>query len=190
VYRLDKNDVDRIPEEGPALLICNHVSFADPLVITAACRRPIRFVMDHRIFRWPILSFVFKAGRAIPIAPAKEDPELMERAFDEVAAALAAGELVCIFPEGKITTDGELGPFRPGMARILERSPVPVVPMALSGLWGSVFSRRAGRALARPWKARPFRRIAISVGRLVSAPVAELDALRGVILNLRGESRQ
>jgi 1-acyl-sn-glycerol-3-phosphate acyltransferase len=189
VYRLDNKDVERIPEDGPALLICNHVSFVDALIITAACRRPIRFVMDHRIFRWPILSFVFKAGRAIPIAPAKEDKAMMEKAFDEVAAALAAGDLVAIFPEGKVTGDGELGAFRPGIARIIERSPVPVVPMALSGLWGSIFSRRDGRVLARPWKARPFRRIALAVGPAVLPAQAEPEALRERVLALRGEVR-
>lgn len=189
VYRLEKKDAERIPEEGPALIICNHVSFVDALVITAACRRPIRFVMDHHIFRWPILSFVFRAGRAIPIASAKEDPALMEKAFAEVAAALATGELVGIFPEGRITADGELGAFRPGIARILAGNPVPVVPLALSGLWGSIFSRRDGRALARPWRARPFRRIAIAVGVPVAAEAVHPDALRSEVLALRGSER-
>jgi 1-acyl-sn-glycerol-3-phosphate acyltransferase len=189
VYRLEKKDIERIPEDSPALIVCNHVSFVDALVITAACRRPIRFVMDHHIFRWPILSFVFRAGRAIPIASAKEDAALMEKAFAEVAAALAAGELVGIFPEGRITADGELGAFRPGIARILAGNPVPVVPLALSGLWGSIFSRRDGRALARPWRARPFRRIAIAVGVPVPAEAAQPDALRDTVLALRGSER-
>ncbi|HET6720438.1 MAG TPA: MFS transporter, partial [Rhodocyclaceae bacterium] len=186
IYRLEKKDIERIPETGPALIICNHVSFVDALIVTAACRRPIRFVMDHHIFRWPILSFVFKAGKAIPIAPAKEDAVMMEKAFDEVAAALAAGELVGIFPEGRITADGELGPFRPGIARILERNPVPVVPMAVSGLWGSIFSRRDGQALSRPWKARPFRPVGIAVGEPVEAAEAAPETLRERVLALRG----
>ena len=189
VYRLEKKDIERIPENGPALLISNHVSFADALIITAACRRPIRFVMDHRIFRWPVFSFVFRAGKAIPIATAKENPALMEKAFDEVAAALEGGELVCVFPEGKITADGELGPFRPGIRRILERTPVPVVPIALSGLWGSVFSRRDGKALSRPWKARPFRPLTIHVGALVPAEAAQPDMLREQVADLRGDHR-
>jgi 1-acyl-sn-glycerol-3-phosphate acyltransferase len=189
VYRLEKKDVERIPEEGPALIVCNHVSFVDALIIMAACRRPIRFVMDHHIFRWPILSFVFRSTRAIPIAPAKEDPALMEKAFNEVSAALAAGGLVGIFPEGRITGDGELSPFRPGIARILERNPVPVVPMALTGLWGSVFSRRDGAALRRFWKARPFRKIAVAVGATVSPGDALPEALRDEVLRLRGATR-
>jgi 1-acyl-sn-glycerol-3-phosphate acyltransferase len=189
VYRLDKRGMEHIPVEGPALIICNHVSYVDALVIAAACRRPIRFVMDHRIFRWPIFSFVFKVGRAIPIAPAREDPELMEKAFEEVSAALAAGELVAIFPEGRITDTGELGPFRPGIRRILARDPVPVIPMALSGLWGSVFSRRDGKALGRFWTARPFQSIGIAAGVPVPGDVAEPELLRNEIFALRGAAR-
>ena len=189
VYRLEKSDIDRIPDSGPALIISNHVSFVDALVITAACHRPIRFVMDHQIFNWPILSFVFKAGRAIPIASAKDDPVLLERAFDEVSAALAGGELVAIFPEGKITSDGELCPFRPGISRILERNPVPVIPVALSGLWGSIFSKRDGRPLGNLWKARPFRRIAIAVGQPVNPGQAVPEALRNTLLELRGAEK-
>ena len=187
IYKLEKKDIDRIPSEGAALLICNHVSFVDALIITAACRRPIRFVMDHHIFRWPILSFVFKAGRAIPIAPAKEDPVLMEKAFADVSAALAAGELVAIFPEGRVTSDGELNAFRPGISRILQSNPVPVVPLALSGLWGSLFSRRDPGLASRLAKARPFRKVAIAAGLPVAAENAEPETLRGMVLSLRGE---
>jgi 1-acyl-sn-glycerol-3-phosphate acyltransferase len=187
IYRLDKRGIEHIPESGPALLVSNHVSFVDALVITAACRRPIRFVMDHRIFRWPILSFVFRAGRAIPIAAAKEDPALLEQAFDDVSAALANGELVCVFPEGRITEDGELGPFRPGIARILERNPVAVVPIGLSGLWGSIFSRRDRTGLAKLRTARPSRRILLAVGEAVAAVQAAPDDLRERVLLLRGK---
>ena len=113
VYRVEKSGLENIPEEGPAVLVCNHVSFVDAVVIMAACRRPIRFVMDHAIFRIPVLSFIFRTGGAIPIAPRKDDPEMMERAFDEVARALAAAELVGIFPEGRITDTGEMLPVPP-----------------------------------------------------------------------------
>ena len=189
VYRLDKKDIERIPDQGAALLVCNHVSFVDALIVTAACRRPIRFVMDHHVFRWPILSFIFKAGRAIPIAPAKEDPVLMEKAFTDVAEALASGDLVGIFPEGRITADGETGSFRPGIARILERTPVPVVAIGLHGLWGSIFSRRDGAALAQPWKARPFRRVGIAVGMPLPPATVDIDALREQVVALRGQTR-
>jgi 1-acyl-sn-glycerol-3-phosphate acyltransferase len=189
VYRLEKDGLDAIPDEGPALIVCNHVSFADPVVILAGCRRPIRFVMDHRIFKLPVLSFVFRTSGAIPIAPAKEDAAMMERAFEEVARALRAGELVAIFPEGRITDTGELYPFRPGVKRILEATPVPVVPMALRGMWGSFFSRKDGAAMSKPWRFVPFRKIGLAAGAPVAAAAAEPDLLQAQVLALRGDWR-
>ncbi len=189
VYRLEKSGIERIPEEGPAVIVCNHVSFVDALVIAAACRRPIRFVMDHRIFSLPLISFVFRTGRAIPIAPAKEDPAMMERAFAEISRALGEGDLVAIFPEGRITDTGEMYPFRPGITRILAANPVPVVPVALQGLWGSFFSRKDGPAMRKPSRFVPFRRIGLVVGEPVPASAAAPDALQAQVLALRGEWR-
>ena len=189
VYRLEKDGLGAIPDEGPALIVCNHVSFADPVVILAGCRRPIRFVMDHRIFKLPVLSFVFRTSGAIPIAPAKEDAAMMERAFEEVAKALRAGDLVAIFPEGRITDTGELYRFRPGVKRILEATPVPVVPMALRGLWGSFFSRKDGAAMSKPWRFVPFRKIGLAVGAAVTPAAATPEALQANVLGLRGDWR-
>jgi hypothetical protein len=187
IYRLEKSNLERVPDEGAALIVCNHVSFVDALVISAACRRPIRFVMDHRIFRLPILSFVFRTSRAIPIASAKEDPAMMERAFAEVAQALRDGDLVAVFPEGRITDTGELYPFRPGIRRILEATPVPVIPLALRGLWGSFFSRMDGAAMTRPRRLVPFRRISLVAGDAVPAAAASPEALQANVLALRGD---
>jgi hypothetical protein len=187
VYRLQKSGLEHIPDEGAALIVCNHVSFLDALVIAAGCRRPIRFVMDHRIFHLPIVSFVFRTARAIPIASAKEDKAMMEQAFEEVANTLAQGELVAIFPEGRITDTGDLYPFRPGVTRILERTPVPVVPVALRGLWGSFFSRKDGAAMTKPWRLRPFAKIALAVGAPVAPAAATPEALQANVLALRGD---
>jgi 1-acyl-sn-glycerol-3-phosphate acyltransferase len=189
VYRLEKTGLERVPDEGPALVVANHVSFVDALVIAAAVRRPVRFVMDHRIFGLPVLSFVFRTGKAIPIASSKEDPQMMERAFAEVAKALGEGDLVCIFPEGRITDTGELYPFRPGLKRILEETPVPVIPVALRGLWGSFFSRMGGAAMSKPWRMRPFARIGLTVGEPVPAAAATPEALQARVAELRGEWR-
>ena len=189
VYRLEKSGLERIPDEGPAVIVCNHVSFVDALVISAACQRPIRFVMDHRIFRLWVISFVFRTGRAIPIAPAKEDPQMMERAFDQIARALKDGDLVAIFPEGRITDTGEVYPFRPGIKRILEANPVPVVPIALRGLWGSFFSRKDGAAMSKLSRFVPFRRIGLAVGEPVPAAGAAPEALQARVLALRGDWR-
>ncbi|MBX9605708.1 MAG: MFS transporter [Gammaproteobacteria bacterium] len=189
VYRLDKTGLERIPEHGPAVIVCNHVSFVDALVIAAACPRPIRFVMDHNIFKLPVLSFVFRTGKAIPIAPAREDPEMTKRAFETVAEALRDGDLVGIFPEGRITDTGEFYPFKNGISRILEQTPVPVVPMALRGLWGSFFSRKDGRAMSKPWRLRPLRRIALAIGAPVDAAQASPAHLQATVAALRGDWR-
>ncbi len=187
VYRLDKRGLENIPESGPAVLICNHVSFVDALILTAACRRPIRFVMDHHVFRWPIFSFVFKATRAIPIAPEKEDAALKQKAFDEVSLALAAGDLVGIFPEGRVSATGEMSAFRPGITQIITRNPVPVIPMALTGLWGSIFSRKDGTAFSKPWKARPFRKIGLKVGVALMPERVTLQGLQDEVVKLAGK---
>jgi 1-acyl-sn-glycerol-3-phosphate acyltransferase len=186
-YRVKKRGVGHIPHEGAALIVCNHVSFVDPVILMAVSPRPIRFVMDHHIFRTPLISFIFRHTRAIPIAPAREDAAMMERAFDEVSAALKDGELVGIFPEGRITDSGELYPFRPGVTRILERDPVPVIPLALQGLWGSFFSRKGGPAMSKPFRRPLFSKIAV-VG---AAPVAPAEAtpanLQEIVGRLRGD---
>ena len=161
------------------------MSFVDALVISAACPRPIRFVMDHAIFRIPLLSFVFRTGRAIPIASARDDPALLGRAYDEVAKALGEGDLVAIFPEGRITDNGDMYPFRGGVGRIVERTPVPVVPMALSGLWGSFFSRRDGQAMSRPFRRGLFSAIGLTVGAGIAPQLATPDRLQEVTRELR-----
>ncbi len=189
VYRLEKQGLEHIPEEGPALVVCNHVSFVDPLVIMAACPRPIRFVMDHHIFKLPLLSFVFREARAIPVAPARENAKLLEQAYEEIAMALTAGEVVAIFPEGRITDTGELYPFKNGVRRILDRTPVPVLPMALRGLWGSFFSRKDGPAMTRPFRRGMFARIGLAVGPMVSAATATPDGLEQTVAVLRGDRR-
>ena len=189
IYRLEKSGLENVPDEGPAVVVCNHVSFVDALVIAAACRRPIRFVMDHQIFRIPILSFVFRTGKAIPIASAKQNPAMMERAFAEVSKALREGDVIALFPEGRITDTGELYPFRPGIKRILAADPVPVVPMALRGLWGGFFSRKDGAAMSKPWRMRPFARIGLAVGAPVPAAAVSPEALQAGVLALRGDWR-
>jgi len=189
VYRLEKRGVENIPEKGPAVVVCNHVSFVDVLVILAASPRPIRFVMDHRIFKTPIISFVFRTGKAIPIAPAKEDEKLLNAAYDAVAEALANGELVAIFPEGRITDTGDLYPFRQGVQRIVERTPVPVIPLALKGLWGSFFSRRGGPAMRNPLNLRPFSKIGLEAGEAFAPQTAMPDVLQATVLRMRGDWR-
>ncbi|MGB3269256.1 MAG: MFS transporter [Rhodanobacter sp.] len=187
LYRVRVDGMRHLPEEGPALLVCNHVSFMDPLLLMANLRRPARFVMYYRIFNMPLLRFVFRTARAIPIAGQKEDPAVLQQAYDAIDAALAEGELVCIFPEGGLTADGEIAPFRPGLEKILARRPVPVVPLALRGLWGSVWSRRDTR-LGRLRLPRRFRaRVELVVDAPVPPQAASAASLEARVRELRGE---
>jgi 1-acyl-sn-glycerol-3-phosphate acyltransferase len=188
VYRVHKEGLERIPEEGACVIVCNHVSYVDAVVIAGCVRRPIRFVMDHRIYAIPLLNFIFRTMHAIPIAPAKEDAAMKERAFDEAARVLQEGEILCIFPEGRITDTGDLYPFRPGLQRILEKAPVPVIPMALQGLWGSFFSRAYGGKAMRRLRGIFFR-IALVVGEAIAPDRATPEYLQQQVLVLRGDRR-
>jgi 1-acyl-sn-glycerol-3-phosphate acyltransferase len=187
VYRLEKSGLEHIPEEGPAVVVCNHPSLVDALVIAAACRRPVRFVMDHQIFRTPVLNFIFRTSRAIPIASAREDPRLLERAYDDIAEALKAGDVVGIFPEGGLTKDGEIQPFRGGIKRIVDRTPVPVIPMALRGLWGSYFSRVEGKVMKSPLRRGVLSKIGLAVGAPVAPAAVTPEGLQQTVTQLRGD---
>ena len=187
-YRITNAALDNIPRQGPAVIVCNHVSFVDAILIMAACPRPIRFVMDHRIFRWKVIGFVFRCAKAIPIASAREDPVMLERAYDAVAETLEDDELIGIFPEGRLTPDGEIGVFRPGIEKILARTPVPVVPLAIRGVWGSMFSRQGGRAMARP-PSKLWRRVEVVSAPAVAPENVTADGLREIVVGLRSDMR-
>ncbi|WP_369990239.1 MFS transporter [Pseudomonas xanthosomatis] len=185
MYRVQHRELERIPDEGAALLVCNHVSFVDALLLGGAIRRPIRFVMYYKIYNLPVLNFVFRTAGAIPIAGRGEDEATYERAFARIAQYLAEGELVCIFPEGKLSADGEIDVFKGGVNRILEETPVPVIPLALQGLWGSFFSRDPNKGLFK----RLWSRVTIVAGPAIAAEAAKPDALREQVSLLRGDLR-
>ena len=171
MYRVKHQGISNIPDEGAAVLVCNHVSFVDALLIAGSSRRPVRFVMDKSIANMPIMKYVFKWAKTIPICSPKQDIDTYNKAFEQIQHELNEGELVCIFPEGKITKDGTLNEFRGGIEKILKNNPVPVVPMALTGLWGSFFSHKDGHAFTT----KP-RRFWSRVGLIVDEPIAAQEA--------------
>jgi 1-acyl-sn-glycerol-3-phosphate acyltransferase len=178
IYRFDVRDEEHIPVQGPAILVCNHVSFIDAVLLMAASPRPIRFIMDHKIFRIPVLGAMFRLAKAIPIAPQREDATVYEAAFRTARAVLEAGDLLCIFPEGAITRDGNLGEFKGGVMKVLETHPVPVVPLALHNLWGSFFSRIDGAAMTRPLRRGLFSRVGVRAGAPLAAAEVTPQKLR------------
>ena len=165
MYRFSVQGGQHIPVAGAAIMVCNYVSYVDALLLMAASPRPMRFLMDHRIFAVPVLGWLFRLAKAIPIAPQTNDPAAYAAAFKAADAVLAAGDLLCIFPEGGITRDGTLQPFKPGVMKILQQRPVPVVPVALHKLWGSYFSRiEGGQAMVRPLRRGLFSAVGVSAG--------------------------
>jgi 1-acyl-sn-glycerol-3-phosphate acyltransferase len=179
VYRFRVRGADHIPVQGAAVLVCNHVSYVDAVLMLAASPRPIRFIMDHRIFATPLLGTLFRLGKAIPIAPQREDPKTYEAAFAEARKVLDDGDLLAIFPEGGITRDGTLGEFKGGVMKVLQTHPVPVVPLALRGLWGSYFSRvEGGSAMKRPFRRGFFSPVELVAGEPISAAEVTPQRLR------------
>ena len=184
VYRFKVRGDEHIPTEGAAILVCNHVAFVDPVLLMAASPRPIRFIMDHRIFATPVLGWFFRLAKAIPIAPQREDPAAYEQAFARARRVLEEGDLLCIFPEGALTRDGELGEFKGGVMKLLEHNPVPVVPLALQNLWGSYFSRKDGAAMSRPFRRGWFSRVGLVAGDPLPAALVTPDGLRQEVSRL------
>ncbi len=183
VYHVKVKFLDNIPDEGPAVLVCNHVSFVDALIIAGCIRRPVRFVMYYKIYNLPILHFIFKIAKTIPISGKYENEDLLNNAFDDIDEALANGDLVCIFPEGKLTADGEMNTFRDGVEKIIKRRPVQVIPMALQGLWGSAFSRQRSNIFYRLFKGFKSS-IGLVVGDLVEPRQVSAKLLQDKVLAL------
>ena len=188
MYRLDVRGHENIPETGGVVLVCNHVAFNDWLIVGGSVRRPARFVMDHNMAKTPLIRTLLRHGKVIPIAPEHESKEIMERAFVKIAEELRAGEVVCIYPEGKITRTGEMNPFKAGIERILRETPVPVVPMAVDGLWGSVFSRKDGPAMRKlPKRFRA--RLTLTIDAPIPPSEASARVLEERVRSLLEESR-
>ena len=185
MYRVEHKGLEVIPEEGPAVLVCNHVSFVDALLIGGAIRRPVRFVMYYKIYNLPVLNFIFRTAGTVPIAGRSEDLLIYDAAFKKIAEYLRNGEVVCIFPEGKLTSDGELNEFKAGVERIVEENPVPVIPMALQGLWGSFFSRDPNKGFFK----RLWSRITLVAGQPLAPELAKCEVLQAQVSALRGSQR-
>ena len=182
VYRVEHVGLDNIPDKGPVVLVCNHITYVDFMLLAGAVRRPLRFVMHRSFYDWPVIRFVCQVGGAVPIATKEEDATVYDEAFERIREGLASNEIFCIFPEGRLTPTGEMMPFQRGIERILRESPVQVVPVALSGLWGSYFSK-APNARKLP------KRVRVSAGEPISADEVTASALHETVLELRGAAR-
>lgn len=187
MYRVKARGLEHIPDEGAAVLVANHVSYVDALLIAGAVRRPVRFVMYKGIYDLPVANWLFRAARTIPICGKQQDEAIYEAAFAAIKRELAEGNLICIFPEGRLTKDGEIDSFRPGIERIISESPVPVVPMALQGLWGSFFSHH-GKGAFKP-KGRFWSKVTLTATTAVASTEVSAAMLEQQVRQLRGEYR-
>ena len=174
---------ENIPATGPAIIISNHVSYVDGPIIDAGCKRPIRYLIDQDIYNLPVVNYVMSLGRAIPITYNRKS---VEAAFDEISAGLKAGDLICIFPEGYLTFTGSLGRFKPGIEAICRRDPdVPVIPIAISGLWGSMLSRKYLKSRFRWWPRKWGRRATLVCGPAIPSDKVNVNHLQEVVLKLK-----
>ena len=187
IYKVEVKGIENIPENGAVIVAANHVSFVDPLIVGGMIRRPVRFVMYHKIFQIPVLKFIFKTGKAIPIAARHENPEILEQAYQRIHEVITEGDVLGIFPEGQITSDGEISPFKKGVEKIVSQQPVAVVPMALCNLWGSLFSGSDPLHKRRPYKFRA--RIELRIGQPIPPEDLTAGRLERDIRQLRGDSR-
>lgn len=188
VYRLRVSGAKNVPETGAAIVVANHVSYLDPIILAAAIHRPVRFAMGRRIFEIAPLKWFYRQTKAIPFAAAKEDETLVKTAFERIDAELAAGHIVCIFPEGDIIRNGHIQRFWPDIEKILKRRPVTVIPMSLGRLRGRCFSHSA-KSEARRWPGRLFARVSVKIGQPVPANDATAVRLEAIVRALRGDER-
>lgn len=183
MYRLRVNGLENIPKEGPVVLACNHVSYVDWLVIAGACKRPPRFVMFYKFLDIKIARPIFKGAKVIPISGKNEDPKYHESAFEKISEELKNNQVICIFPEGNLTKDGETQPFRPGIERIIKNDPVPVIPMALNNLWGSMFSWSGGKVFKKMPR-RFWHKVSLDIGKPLDPQTVTAEKLEGIVKSL------
>ena len=170
IYRLDKHHTDRIPESGAALLVCNHLSALDAMIMSAASPGPLRFVLSPAQFKRPWLGFWLRKSGAIALYHNGNALALGASCLDQIQQALNAGELVALFPEGKMTETGALQAFTLKLEQIALPAEVPVIPMALHGLWESVFAAQ-GKQMGRKRTCRLGRRVTLAVGEAQAGPI-------------------
>jgi 1-acyl-sn-glycerol-3-phosphate acyltransferase len=185
IYRVKHENIDNLPEEGACVIVSNHISFFDALLLGGAFKRPVRFVMFETIYNVPVLKQFFRAVGAIPINTKKVNPECYENAFKEIKTLLENGEVLCIFPEGKLTADGEIDEFKSGIEKIINETPAPVLPVAIQGLWGSMFSRKNKIRFPRlKWSS-----LNIVVGELIKPENVKAKDLEDKVKILKGNKQ-
>lgn len=181
IYNIKYAGFENIPETGPAILIANHVSYVDGLIIHTACERRVRFIIDEYIYRIPPIKHFMDMAGAIPILPKKDS---VKAALEEVSKGLRKGDLICIFPEGSMTYTGNMTRFRYGIEWMLKNDQVPVIPIAIRGLWGSTFSRKYRKSLLRFIPLTFRRKVELICGKPIPPEKATVGYMQRVVMQL------
>ncbi len=186
LYRPQCRGFKALPLQGAAVIVSNHVSFLDGPMIAAAVQkavgRPVRFVIYEPIYTLPIVHHFMRVNRAIPIFPSRDK---VRRALDDISEGLREGDIICLFPEGRLTPTGGLMRFRPGVEYVLARDCVEVFPVAITGLWGSVFSRKHKGSVRRLLPRRPGLRVDVVCGAGIPCGMADASVLQHAVLKLK-----
>jgi acyl-[acyl-carrier-protein]-phospholipid O-acyltransferase / long-chain-fatty-acid--[acyl-carrier-protein] ligase len=185
IYRVQVAGRDNFPEKTGALLVSNHMSFVDAALLIAATDRPIRFLMYQGIYDLPIVRPLAKILKVIPIS-SEQHPREMLRSLHGASDALGNGEIVCIFAEGQITRTGQMLPFRRGLERIMKGVDVPIIPVNLDGVWGSIFSFERGRFLGKMPRSRRTP-ITVSFGKPMPSTSTAIE-VRAAVQDLNAEA--
>jgi len=157
-YRVRVEGAEHLPESGGCLVVCNHLSYADGLILATSLPRPGRFMVYRRFVEMPVVGFFMRVAGVIPVA-AEDHRRALLASIDAAIEAAKSGEVVVIFPEGKLTRSGQTDVFRSGLERIAARAGIPIVPAHLHGLWGTIASRSERRSFPRP-----LRRVDLRIG--------------------------
>jgi acyl-[acyl-carrier-protein]-phospholipid O-acyltransferase / long-chain-fatty-acid--[acyl-carrier-protein] ligase len=185
VYRVRIFDVENLPEKGPGLLVANHVSWLDGVLLLLSSSRPIRMVAYADYVEGPWIGWLGRLFGIIPIRSG-DGPRALMQSLNTAREALQAGELVCIFAEGQITRNGQLQKFERGLLKILKGTDAPVIPVYLDELWGSIFSYERGKLLWKKPNHWPYP-VSISFGAPIH-DVKEVDVVRHGVLDLSAKS--
>jgi acyl-[acyl-carrier-protein]-phospholipid O-acyltransferase/long-chain-fatty-acid--[acyl-carrier-protein] ligase len=187
IYRVKVLGRDHFPDKTGALLVCNHMSFVDAALLIASTDRPIRFLMYKGIYDHKLVKPFARMMKAIPIS-SEQRPREMIRSLQTASEALRKNEVVCIFAEGQITRTGQLLPFRRGLERIMKGVDVPIIPVNLDGVWGSIFSFERGRFLWKMPRSIPYP-VTVSFGTPM-APTSTAIQVRSAVQELHAEAFQ
>ena len=184
-YRVKIINPEKRPSKGPFILVSNHVSFVDWMFISASLRKPVRFIMSYKYLKNPIIKLLLTEAKVIPISNSFDKPDVLLKSFKQIEKELQDNQILCMFPEGKFTTNGKLKNFKTGIEKISKNNQVDVIPVALKGMWGSYWSVKHGDTFFKKPK-RIRAQVEVIYGDRVSYEIITAELLQEKVQALLG----